>query len=104
MKLLRLPPLPLEAPRYRGILFLKLYSEISLSRIGFRVWKKIPLSDKKKVETAASAEVSEKVKHSTSGTLVRDLHGPLLAKTHFGPHSQSFVRRRKLSDHCPKSP
>ena len=31
------------------------------------------LSDKKKVETATSAEVSEEVNHSTSGTLVRYL-------------------------------
>ena len=51
--------------------------------------KKIPLSDKKKVETAASAEAIEKVKHSTLGTLVRDLLGPLLAKTHFAPQSES---------------
>ena len=56
--------------------------------------KKIPLSDKKKVETAASAEAIEKVKHSTLGTLVRDLLGPLLAKTHFAPHNQSPVNRR----------
>ena len=47
--------------------------------------KKIPLSDKKKVETAASAEAIEKVKHSTLGTLVHDLLDPLLAKTHFAP-------------------
>ena len=56
--------------------------------------KKIPLSDKKKVETAASTEVIEKVKHSTLGTLVSDLFGPLLAKTHFAPHNQSPVNRR----------
>ena len=45
--------------------------------IGFVAGKKIRLSDKKKVETAASAEAIEKVKHSTSGTLVRDLLDPL---------------------------
>ena len=59
-----------------------------MSRIGFVSGKKIPLSDKRKVETAASEEASEKVKHSTSGTLVRDLLGPLLAKTHFAPHTE----------------
>ena len=51
--------------------------------------KKIPLSDKKKVETAASTEAIEKVKHLTLGTLVSDLLGPLLAKTHFAPQSES---------------
>ena len=51
--------------------------------------KKIPLSDKKKVETAASTEAIGKVKHSTLRTLVRDLLGPLLAKTHFAPQSES---------------
>ena len=90
-------PPPLTKPRRQGTLYLKLYSEISLSRTGLVCGKKdssslkrgcscfiaayaewfwyvlVFVSDKKKVETATSAEVSEKVNHSTSGTLVRDL-------------------------------